>query len=182
MKWYERYLRDKTNRYVVLDVETTGLRAWRNDRIIEIGAVAVIGKDVGGEFHTLVAADRPVTKAAQKIHGITDEMLLGHPCAEEALTAFQRFTGESTLVAHNAGFDLGFLGSEYSRIGQSLRCCYVCTLRIGQKLYPGLPDYRLETVAKNILGIEIDKTKRHRALDDARLTARIWLKMRMQYD
>ena len=59
------------NYYVVFDVETTGLRLWRNDRIIEIGAVAIVGEDMTEEFHTLIEANKPMTKAAQKIHGIT---------------------------------------------------------------------------------------------------------------
>jgi DNA polymerase III epsilon subunit len=174
----DRYLKDKTKRYVVFDVETTGLRLWRNDRIIEIGAVAVIGEDMVEEFCTLIDSDKPVTKAAQKVHGITREMLVGQPRAEEALTAFRQFVANSTLVAHNADFDIGFLGYEYSRIGQGLRNRHICSLKLGRKLYPGLPDYRLETVAKHILGIEIDEGRQHRALDDARLTARVWIEMR----
>ena len=169
---------ESPKRYIVFDIETTGLRLWRNDRIIEIGAVAEIGEDMAEEFHTLIDADKPITRAAQKIHGITREMLAGQPKAREALTAFQRFIGNSTLVAHNTDFDIGFLGFEYSRIGQGLRNRHICTLKLSRKLYPGLSDYRLETVAKHILGIEIDKDRRHRALDDARLTARIWVKIR----
>lgn len=165
-------------RYVVFDIETTGLRLWRNDRIIEIGAVAVVGEDMTEEFHTLIDADRPITKAAQELHGITKEMLAGQAEAREALTAFQRFIGNSTLVAHNTDFDIGFLGFEYSRIGQGLRNRHICTLKLSRKLYPGLRNYRLETVAKHVLGIEIDKDRQHRALDDARLTAKIWLKMK----
>lgn len=174
----DRYLYDKTRGYVVFDVETTGLRLWRNDRIIEIGAVAVIGEDMTEEFHTFIAADKPITKAAQRVHGITREMLTGQPKAKEALIAFQRFIGNSTLVAHNADFDIGFLGYEYSRIGQGLRNRHICTLKLSRKLYPQLPDYRLETVAKHILGIKIERDRHHRALGDARLTARIWLKMK----
>src|SRR4030067_2838174 len=102
-------------RYVVFDVKTTGLRLWRNDRIIEIGAVAVIGEDMVEEFHTLIDADKPITKAAQKVHGITREMLAGQTKAEEALAAFRQFVGKSTLVAHNSDFDIGFLRYEYSR-------------------------------------------------------------------
>jgi len=168
----------RANYYVVFDVETTGLRLWRNDRIIEIGAVAVIGDDMIEEFHTLIDADKPITKAAQKIHGITIEMLVGQPMAKEALSAFQRFMGNSPLVAHNADFDIGFLGYEYSRIGRGLPNRHVCTLKLSRKLYPGLTDYRLETVVKHVFGTEVDKNRLHRALDDARLTARIWLKMR----
>jgi DNA polymerase III epsilon subunit family exonuclease len=167
----ERYLFDKTSRYIVFDVETTGLRLWRNDRIIEIGGVAVIGDRIGEEFCTLIDSDKPVTKAAQKVHGITREMLVGQPRAEEALTAFRQFVANSTLVAHNADFDIGFLRNRH-----------ICTLKLSRKLFPGLRDYRLETVAKHILGIEVGKERLHRALDDARLTARIWQKMRVQYE
>ncbi len=174
----QRNLANKTKRYVVFDVETTGLRLWRNDRIIEIGAVAVDDNDVLEEFHTLIDADRPITKAAQKVHGINREMLAGQPMAKEALSKFQRFIRYSTLVTHNADFDIGFLGYEYSRIGQGLYNRYICTLKLSRRLYPGLPDYRLETVAKHVLGIEIDKDRRHRALDDARLTAQVWFEIR----
>jgi DNA polymerase III epsilon subunit len=174
----ERYLFDKTSRYIVFDVETTGLRLWRNDRIIEVGAVVVIGDHMGEEFQTLIDADKPVSKKAQKIHGITRETLVGQPKVEEALGAFQQFVGSSILVAHNADFDIGFLGYEYSRIGQGLINRHICTLKLTRKLYPGLPDYRLETVAGHVLGIQFDKNRHHRALDDARLTARIWIKMR----
>jgi DNA polymerase III epsilon subunit family exonuclease len=110
-------------------------------------------------------------------------MLVGQPRAEEALTAFRQFVANSTLVAHNADFDIGFLGYEYSRIGQGLRNRHICTLKLNRKLYPQLPDYRLETVAKHVLGIEVERGRLHRALDDARLTAEIWRKMiRMQYE
>ena len=177
-----RHLDGKIKRYVVFDVETTGLRIWRNDRIIEIGAVAVIDDNISEEFHTLIDTDKPITKAAQRIHGITRETVAGQPMAKEALFAFQWFIGNSTLVAHNADFDIGFLGYEYSRIGRGLRNRHICTLKLSRKLYPQLSDYRLETVVKHLLGIEIDKTRRHRALDDARLTADIWRKIRMQYE
>ncbi len=173
-----RHLNRKMKKYIVFDVETTGLRIWRNDRIIEIGAVAVIGNSVGEEFHTLIDADKPITKVAQRIHGITREMLAGQAEAREALTAFQRFIGNGTLVAHNTDFDIGFLGFEYSRIGQGLRNRHICTLKLSRKLYPGLQNYRLETVTKHVLGIDIDKDRHHRALADARLTAKIWLRMK----
>ena len=165
-------------RYVVFDIETTGLRLWRNDRIIEIGAVVATGDCIGEEFHTLIDADKPITKAAQKVHGITRDMLAGQAKVEATLIAFRRFIGNSILVAHNADFDIGFLGYEYSRIGQGLRNRHICTLKLSRKLYPGLRDYKLETVAKHVLGIEIDRGRLHRALDDACLTARIWLKMK----
>ena len=179
---FERYLHEKTKRYVVFDVETTGLNAWRGDKIIEVGAVAMIDGLIKEEFHRLIGIERSIPKAASKLHGITAEMLSGHPKAEEVLTAFLQFIGRSVLVAHNADFDIGFLGYEYSRIGQGLRNCHICTLKMSRKLYPQLPNYRLETVAKHVLGIEVERGRLHRALDDARLTAEIWRKIRMQYE
>lgn len=98
-------------RWVVLDVETTGLSAGR-DRVIEIGAVAGEGERITGEFHSLVDPGRPVPRPAQRVHGITDAMLRGQPRAEEVLPDFHHFLGHSALVAHNAPFDLGFLRSE----------------------------------------------------------------------
>ena len=120
--------------------------------------------------------------AALKIHGITTSMFTGQPGVEEVMTTFLQFIRGSILVAHNVVFDMGFLRSECSRMGLSITNRCLCTLKLSQKLYPWLPDYRLETVAKHVLGIEIDKTRLHRALDDARLTAQIWQKMRMQYE
>lgn len=171
----------KKRRYVVFDVETTGL-TLRNNRIIEIGAVEINGGLLGKEFHSLIDIRKPVPKAALKIHGITTSMLTGQPGVEEVMTTFLQFIRGSILVAHNAEFDMSFLRSECTRLGLSVNNRCLCTLNLSQRLYPWLPDYRLETVAKHILGIEIDKTKLHRALYDTRLTAQIWQKIRMQYE
>lgn len=163
-------------RYVVFDVETTGLDPARGHRIIEIGAVAVSGDMMAGEFQSLVHTDAPIAKAARKVHGITSDMLVGQPEAKEAMALFKEFVGTSTLVAHNASFDVDFLRWECMRAGLALDCRYRCTLKISRKRYPGLPNYRLETVARH-LGITVDESRRHRALDDARLTARVWIEM-----
>ncbi|MCX5815776.1 MAG: 3'-5' exonuclease [Proteobacteria bacterium] len=164
-------------RYVVFDVETTGLFVEQGHRIIEIGAVAVNGGVMGEEFSSLIFTDKPITKKAQKVHGITTDMLAGQPKPEEALAAFRYFIGSSTLVAHNAVFDVWFLRYEYWRLGHTLINPHKCTLKMSRKLYPGLPNYRLETVARH-LGILVNMQGRHRALDDARLTAQVWMEMR----
>jgi DNA polymerase III epsilon subunit len=165
-------------RYVVFDVETTGLFVERGHRIIEIGAVEVNGNAVGEEFQSLVCTDKKITKTVQKIHGFTMEMLAGQPKPEEVMAEFRQFIGDSTLVAHNAVFDVWFLRYEYWRLGHTLINRHKCTLKMSRKLYPGLPDYKLETVAKHVLGVEVEGNRRHRALDDARLAAGIWIEMR----
>jgi DNA polymerase-3 subunit epsilon len=163
---------------IVFDLETTGLFVERGHRIIEIGAVAVNGDVMGEEFSSLIFTDKTITKKAQKVHGITAEMLAGQPKPEEVLAAFRDFIGSSTLVAHNAVFDVWFLRYEYWRLGHTLINRHKCTLKMSRKLYSGLPDYKLETVAKHVLGVEVEGNRRHRALDDARLTAKVWIGMR----
>ncbi len=168
----------KSRRHIVFDVETTGLLVERGHRIIEIGAVEVIEGIMGEEFHSLIRTDRPITGNAGKVHGITLEMLAGQPKPEDVFASFQQFIGNSTLAAHNAEFDIAFLRNELRRLGKELHNRHKCTLKLSRKHHPGLPDYKLETVAKHVLGVEVDKTRLHRALYDARLTARILLEMR----
>ena len=164
-------------RYVVFDVETTGLSAAGGHRIIEIGAVAVSGETMGEEFWSLIHTGAPITKAARKVHGITPEMLVGQPEAEEVMALFKDFVGTSMLVAHNASFDVGFLQWECMRVGLLLNCRYRCTLKLSRKRFPTLPNYKLETVARHC-GIAVDEYRRHCALNDARLAAQIWIEMR----
>jgi DNA polymerase III subunit epsilon len=170
-------MRCRLLRFVVFDVETTGLYVDKGHRIIEIGAVAVSGTEMGEEFQSLISTKAPISKAVQKIHGITPEVLVGQPDAKEVLTRFRDFVGDSTLVAHNAAFDMGFLLSECDRAGIRLISRYECTLKRGRRRFRFLPDYKLETVAR-YLEIPVDETRRHRALDDALLTARVWIEMR----
>ena len=169
--------RSAPSRYVVFDMETTGLFVEKGHRIIEIGAVAVNGDTMGEEFQGLIYTRKPISKAAQKVHGITAKMLAGQPEAIEVLSSFRQFIGTSTLVAHNAAFDVGFLQWECMRVGFFLNNRHRCTLKMSRRLFPGLPDYKLETVARH-LGIQVDVKRRHRALDDARLAAQVWVEMR----
>jgi DNA polymerase-3 subunit epsilon len=165
------------SRVVVLDLETTGFSPLKGDRVIEIGAVAVAFGEIEAEFQTLIRVPRLIPWQASRVHGITDEMLAGRPLPEEIYPAFRDFIGGSVLVAHNARFDLSFLAHEFGRLGMGLANRHICTLRLARKRFPGLPDHRLETVARHILGSLEDEMRLHRALEDARLTARVWLAM-----
>lgn len=165
------------NRIIVLDVETTGLSPARGDRVIEIGAVVVEGERFVDEFTTLIRTDHPIHWAAQKVHGISDAMLQGAPCPQDVWPEFARFIGSSTLIAHNASFDLGFLRQEFSRLGLSLPNAHHCTLSLSRRRLPHLPNHRLETVARHLLGGIPEDCRLHRALGDARLAALVWLAM-----
>lgn len=164
-------------RFVVFDIETTGLFPQRGDRIIEIGAVSIENGHVQEEFHSFVNSGRPVSKSAQKVHGISGAMLTNEPTPEEAMLSFKSFISDSTLIAHNAKFDIKFIRYEFSRLGLHLTNNCLCTLQISRNAYPDLPNHKLETVYRHLTGDLAENRRVHRALDDARLVANIWLTM-----
>jgi DNA polymerase III subunit epsilon len=165
------------HRHVVVDLETTGLSPRQGHRVIEIGAVAVENGAVVGEFTTLIDAGIPVPPVVQAIHGITDEMLAGQPKPEEVLPLFYAFIADSILVAHNAAFDVSFIRHEFARLKMGLPNRHVCTLEMSRLRFPRLIDRTLETVYLHLFPETGLHRQNHRALDDARMTAKIWLKL-----
>ena len=96
-------------REVVLDTETTGLSPDDGDRIVEIGCVELLNHlPTGEEFHTYINPGMTMPESAFKIHGLSDEFLRDKPGISDVLDAFLDFLGSSTLVIHNAEFDLKF--------------------------------------------------------------------------
>ena len=168
---------NSTNRYVALDVETTGLSPQNGDRVIEIGAVAIENQSIIAEFSSLIDADKMIPWRVQQVHGITNEMLEGEPTPDEVWSEFCKFIAGSILIAHNASFDIGFLRHEFALLSMSLNNRSVCTLKMSRNLYPHLPNHKLETVSRYLLGSSCMRMQRHRALDDAKLAAMIWLEM-----
>lgn len=173
----ENTIAKAAGRFVAVDVETTGLSAKRGDRIIEIGAVAVEGMNLCEEFHCLINVKERIHWAAQQVHGITEEMLIGKPLAEAVMPEFMKFIADSALVAHNARFDMGFINNELLRLGMELTNPCHCTLKLSRSRYPKLLNHRLETVYRHLCGRIPGGAKRHRALDDARLVAKMWAEM-----
>jgi DNA polymerase-3 subunit epsilon len=163
------------SRIVAIDVETTGLSPTRGHRVIEIGAVAIEGGSIIEEFHSLIFSGRRISLAARNVHGISDEMLIGQPAPEVVFPHFHQFISGSIVVAHNAEFDMAFIRQEFYRLGLSMNCPFVCTLHLGRRFCRGLSNYRLETVARHLLGRLPCDRQRHRALDDARIVAQVWL-------
>jgi DNA polymerase-3 subunit alpha (Gram-positive type) len=164
--------------YVVVDVETTGLRPTA-DRVIEVAAFRIVGSDgrarVREEFVTLVNPERPLPPPIVRLTGITPPMVARAPRFREIAPELRAFVGARVLVAHNARFDLGFLDVELERAGQRrLEHPYLCTLALSRRLFPELPNHRLPTVARH-LGIEMDAW--HRARSDAWTTAHLFARM-----
>ena len=95
-------------KYIILDTETTGLEVLQGHRVIEIGAVLMNDRKKSKEhFHTYLNPSRLIDEEASKVHGIMNEDLLNKPAFDEIAEEFLEFVDGSTLVIHNAAFDIG---------------------------------------------------------------------------
>jgi DNA polymerase III epsilon subunit family exonuclease len=159
--------------YVVVDLETTGLRPGQSG-ICEIGAVRIQALEPAGEFETLVNPGLRIAPGATAVTGLRDEQLRGAPRPEEAVSRFLDFAGDAVLVAHNARFDLAFLDRETQRLtGSRIAAPVVDTVLLARTLLAGrVPGFSLGQLAW-FLGT----TERpcHRALPDAKATAELLL-------
>lgn len=136
-------LRLRQHNYVVFDIETTGLYPKKGDRVIKIGAVAVKEGLMVEEFHSLINTPRKISRGAQKVYGITNEMLTRETSPEHVFPKFQVFMNGSVLVAHNARFYMSFLKAEFHRLGLGLAYGYRFTLKLSGKHFPKLTHYSL---------------------------------------
>jgi DNA polymerase-3 subunit epsilon len=159
--------------YVVIDLETTGLRPGESG-ICEIGAVRLRGFEIEAEFETLVDPGLPIGAGASAVTGLRNEQLRGAPRPAEAVRSFLAFAGDAVLVAHNARFDLAFLDRETERLtGSRIGSPVVDTVRLARKLLAGrVAGFGLGQLA---WFLDTDERPCHRALPDARATAELLL-------
>ena len=173
--------------FVALDVETTGLDA-NVDRLIEVAAVRfTLNED--GRFHetdkmqSLIQPGCDLPEKITQLTGLTDIDLLAQPSAQKVLAKLSDFIADDPVVAHNALFDLGFLRAEGFRTPGindpkiKFNPCLIDTLQMARSFLPGLERYSLDRVAAQ-LGVKLDK--HHRAEDDARCCAEVFVKLHEQ--
>jgi len=168
-------------RLIALDVETTGLRISEGHRIIEVGAVEILDREItNNEFHEYVQPNRKVGESVN-IHGITDKFLINKPQFNQISDDLLSFIEGATLVIHNAPFDLGFLNNELKIFGikETIEdiCTVIDTLAESRKKseYQG-QRHSLDALCRRF---EIDDSSRtkHGALIDARILAKVYLAM-----
>ena len=167
-------------REIAFDTETTGLRHEEGDRIIEIGAVELINHiPTGRTFRTLINPKRPVSEDTVRITGITDEHLKDAPFFEDpaVVDAFMEFLGDAVLVAHNAGFDRGFLNMELALCGRDPVPDerWVDTAAMARAKYPGAPA-SLDALCRRF-EISLESRTFHGALLDSQLLASVYLEL-----
>lgn len=156
--------------YVVLDVETTGLRPSRQ-RIIEIAALRIRDGREEARFSTLLQPDRRLPAYISELTKITPALLVEAPRFAAIVDALLEFLGDDLLVGHNVGFDIAFINGELRRVHRPpLLNPRLDTLPLALHLLPGLRKPGLSQVAA---ALELPATQRHRAEADARLTATV---------
>ena len=173
---HECSLRETT--FVVVDLETTGGRSRAGadgsiDAITEIGAVKVRAGEVIGEFATLVDPGRDIPPKVVELTGITTAMVRDAPTISAVLPMFLEFAHGAVLVAHNAGFDIGFLRSAAEQCAIDWpRPPVLCTVKLARRVLSReeAPSVRLSALAR-LVGAATQPT--HRALDDARATVEV---------
>ena len=165
-------------KFIILDTETTGLEVKQGHRIIEIGAVVLNDRQKSEEhFHTYLNPSRLIDEEASKVHGIMNEDLQDKPYFEEVAEEFLEFVDGSTLVIHNAAFDIGFLNNELKLASSKYPmlediCEIEDSLAIAKDKFPGQRN-SLDALANRFDISGYDRTF-HGALLDANILADVY--------
>ena len=168
-------------RLVVLDTETTGLDVDDGHKIIEIGCVEILGRTITSNFyHQYINPKRQIDEKAFEVHGISNEQLRNEPSFDEIIENFIEYISNSTLIIHNAPFDMAFLKAEYESAHHNQdelvnNRKVIDTLKLARKNSPGKRN-TLDALCSRFF---VDNTERnlHGALMDAELLAQVYLKM-----
>jgi DNA polymerase-3 subunit epsilon len=165
-------------REIVFDTETTGLDPKTGDRMVEIGCVELVNRvPTGATYHAYFNPERDMPAGAEAVHGLSAAFLSDKPLFSEKALELIDFLGDSPLVAHNAGFDFGFLNAELARIEMELVCTsrMVDTVAIARKRHPGAK-LSLDALCTRY-GIDRSHRVKHGALLDAELLAQVYVEL-----
>ena len=166
-------------RLIVLDTETTGLDPKEGHRIIEIGAIEIIKREITNtEFHKYIQPNRTVGDSVN-VHTITDKFLINKPQFSQICDDLLSFIEGATLIIHNAPFDLSFLNHELKLNGVKTKiqdlCPVIDTLELSKKQRPGTM-HNLDALCRRF-EIDTSARTRHGALLDAQILAKVYLAM-----
>lgn len=165
-------------REIVFDTETTGLSPAGGDRMVEIGCIEMVGRvETGRHFHCYFNPDRPMPSEAEAIHGLSDIFLSDKPRFADKADELLEFIGDAPLIAHNAGFDFGFLNHELEQSDRPpvSMSRMVDTLLLARSRHPGAK-HSLDALCTRY-GIDRSQRVKHGALLDAQLLAQVYIEL-----
>ena len=162
-----------SGKYVVFDIETTGLSPLVN-KIIEFGAVKIENGVITDRFSKFVDPEEPIPYKITELTSITDDDVRGQGNIDKILPEFMDFCEDAVIVAHNAGFDTGFVGHFAKERGYEYDPTIIDTVGLSMLILTNLKRFKLDTVARE-LGVSLEN--HHRAVDDAEATAGIFLRL-----
>lgn len=165
-------------REIIFDTETTGLDPKTGDRLVEIGCIEMVNRVLTGRtFHAYFNPDRDMPAAAEAVHGLSSAFLADKPRFHEFAGEILEFLGDSMLVAHNAGFDFGFLNAELEICGLEPVCRsrMIDTVALARVRHPGAK-LSLDALCTRY-GIDRSHRTRHGALLDAELLAQVYVEL-----
>ena len=166
-------------REIVFDTETTGLDPKTGDRMVEIGCVEMVDLvPTGQTFHAYYNPERDMPAGAEAVHGLSAIFLADKPLFRDGAAELLEFIGDSPLVAHNAGFDFGFLNSELGLCGLEAVCLtrMIDTVALAKKRHPGAK-LSLDALCSRY-GIDRSHRVKHGALLDAELLAQVYIELK----
>lgn len=166
-------------REIVFDTETTGLDPKTGDRMVEIGCIELMNLvPTGQTFHAYFNPERDMPAGAEQVHGLSAAFLADKPLFRDSAQALLDFIGDSPLIAHNAGFDFGFLNAELALCAMDPVCLtrMVDTVTIAKKRHPGAK-LSLDALCSRY-GIDRSHRVKHGALLDAELLAQVYVELK----
>ena len=165
-------------REIILDIETTGLEYKEGHRVIEIGCIELNSKEVGASYHQYINPSKTLTEDNIKIHGITNEYLIDKPLFDEIADDFLTFIEDSSIIAHNASFDVGFLNFELEKLSKPkiAKERVIDTIKIARQRFPG-QQVSLDALIKKLKINTLINRDQHGALKDAKLLTDVYLEL-----
>ncbi|GAA4642241.1 DNA polymerase III subunit epsilon [Pontixanthobacter gangjinensis] len=165
-------------REIVFDTETTGLDPKAGDRMVEIGCVEMVNRvETGASYHSYYNPQRDMPAGAEAVHGLSEAFLSDKPLFRDIAEELLDFIGDAPLVAHNAGFDFGFLNNELALIQREPINLdrMVDTVKIARKKHPGAKN-SLDALCSRY-GVDRSHRVKHGALLDAELLAQVYVEL-----
>lgn len=172
---------NKEERLIILDTETTGINPREGHRIVEIGCVEMINRQLTGRnYHAYVNPNFLMDQEVIDVHGLTNEFLSDKPVFSQVANEFIEFIRGAELVIHNAKFDVGFMDHEFAMVKRGLPmthdiCTVTDTLKVSKDEF-GSPK-TLDFLARHYRVDKLIDRTYHGALIDAQLLAFVYIEM-----